>query len=233
MVLRESDTARSREGGIAAVAAGAADAIRQGRAHVEPNFLSGPGLESARADMQGVFAPVTEAEAGGTFESIQTDLMDPAFRQTLPTPLPFSTLLGQLDELRAELADRTGRPLLGGGGLHLMRYPVGTKFARHVDEDAALYEPVRNSISLLVYLTPDDWVAADGGALRVYERGEGATSEPSRELEVLPVAGTLVIYDSELEHEVLPTRRERHLISGRFRELDEHWSSRRDREVRE
>ena len=37
-------------------------------------------------------------------------------------------------------------------------------------------------------------------------------------------------YDSTLEHEVLPTRRKRHLISGRFREQDEAWQrSRRTR----
>ena len=170
------------------------------------------------------FAPITEADAGATFESLQTDLMDPGFRETLPRPLPFARVLEQLDELRAELADCTGRPLLSGGVLHLMRYPVGTKFARHVDEDASLFEPLRNSISLLVYLTPDDWAAEDGGALRIYERGVAVDGgEPGREVEVLPVGGTLVVYDSELEHEVLPTRRERHLLSGRFRELDEHW----------
>ena len=45
--------------------------------------------------------------------------------------------------------------------------------------------------------------------------------EPRR---VLPVSGTLVVYDSTTEHEVLETRRERVLISGRFKELDEDGS---------
>ena len=56
----------------------------------------------------------------------------------------------------------------------------------------------------------------DGGALRIFENGD----EPRR---VLPVSGTLVVYDSTTEHEVLETRRERVLISGRFKELDEDW----------
>ena len=97
-----------------------------------------------------------------------------------------------------------------------MRYPVGSAFMRHADEDPSLYEPVRNSISFLLYLTPTDWTDDDGGALVVFEGGEGAVPR-----QVMPVGGTLVVYDSRLEHEVLPTQRERHLLSGRFRESDE------------
>ena len=106
-----------------------------------------------------------------------------------------------------------------------MRYPVGAGFMRHADEDPSLYEPVRNSISFLLYLTPQDWTAEDGGALRVFERFSdgGEAAEPRQ---VRPVGGTLVIYDSSLEHDVLPTQRERHLISGRFRERDEDWQAR-------
>ena len=75
-----------------------------------------------------------------------------------------------------------------------MRYPIGSKFMRHVDEDVALFEPIRNSVSFLVYLTPDDWTADDGGALLIHENGQGG--EPR---EVLPVGGTLVVYDSTTE----------------------------------
>ena len=44
-------------------------------------------------------------------------------------------LLTQLEELRLALVHHTGRALLDRGGLHLMRYPVGSKFLPHVDED--------------------------------------------------------------------------------------------------
>ena len=176
--------------------------------------------------MTSVLAQIAEQQAdGGDFESIQTDLLNPEFRQSMGASLPFGTLLESLDQLRVALADSTGRPLLEGGGLHLMTYPVGSKFMRHVDEDPALYEPVRNSISFLIYLTPDDWSAEDGGALQLYERGDAADESPPRQ--VLPKAGTLVVYDSTIEHEVLPTRRVRHLISGRFRESNEDWMQRR------
>ena len=178
-------------------------------------------LEATRVDMMSVLGPMiaTEGESADMI-SIETDLMNPAFRETLAASggLPFAALLGVIDELRAELCASTGRPLLDGGGFHLMRYPPGSKFMRHVDEDASLHEPVRNSISFLVYLTPTDWRAEDGGALRVFERG--AAAEPRA---VQPFGGTLVVYDSALEHEVSVTRRERLLVSGRFRELDADW----------
>ena len=131
---------------------------------------------------------------------------------------------GQLDELRVALTGTTGRALLEGGGLHLMRYPVGSKFMRHVDEDPTLFEPVRNSISFLIYLTPDDWAESDGGALHIYESG---SKDVDQARVIMPVAGTLVVYDSTMEHEVLPTLRERHLISGRYRETNEDWSRER------
>lgn len=216
----EDDATATSSSSVAALAMRAAEAIEERRALVEPDFLAGAGLDAARADMATVFGQIA-AEGGlnsadGDFHSLQTDLLHPSMRDA--PGLPFAGLLTELETLRVALADATGRPLLEGGGLHLMRYPTGSKFMRHVDEDAALYEPVRNSISFLIYLTPDDWAASDGGALRVYE--EGADSEPRS---VLPAGGTLVIYDSSVEHEVLPTSRVRDLLSGRFRETNEDW----------
>ena len=209
---------------IDTVASHAASAIRQGRAHVEPNFLSSEELEAARADMTGMMAQIITGDA---FESIQTDLLDPQFRRTLPWPPPLCSVLEGLDELRVALARTSDRSLLEAGGLHLMFYPAGgSGFMRHVDEDPSLGEPVRNSISLLLYLTPADWTEDDGGALCVYETAGGGGARPRL---VLPVGGTLVVYDSTMEHEVLPTRRERHLVSGRFREMDKDWEARRQR----
>lgn len=202
---------------MAALASRVANAVSARRVHVEPMFLSAEALAAARADMDRVFGHVEDQDGTPDFESIQTDLLNPEFRQTL-APLPFAQLLSQVDELQIALGEGTGRRFLSGGGLHLMRYPVGSKFMRHVDEDPALYEPVRNSISFLIYLTPPDWKEEDGGTLCVFEGA--ADSDPRR---ILPESGTLVVYDSTLEHEVLPTRRERHLVSGRFRELDEDW----------
>lgn len=208
------DTAR-----LADMAKRAATALHSGTALVEPAFLTPDQLAAAQADVGLVF-PHDAPDAADDFESIQTDLLDAAFRASLPA-LPFAHALAQLDYLRAAVAEATRRPLLDGGGLHIMRYPIGSRFMRHVDEDASLHEPVRNSVSFLLYLTPPEWAAADGGALRVWE--EGATD--AREL--LPLGGTLVMYDSCLEHEVTETKRVRLLLSGRWRELDDTWQRRR------
>lgn len=197
------------------------EAMSNGRAHVEPSFLSGEALSAARAEMASVLTQIDAPATSSEFQSFQTDLMNPAFRSSCLGPLPFGELLSLFDELRSALADCTGRELLEHGGLHLMHYPIGSKFMRHVDEDPALYEPERNSVSFLLYLTPDDWSAADGGALRLFEQPGDDGGDGARE--VLPLGGTLVVYDSTLEHEVLPTRRQRQLISGRYRETDEDW----------
>ena len=72
-------------------------------------------------------------------------------------------------------------------------------------------EPRRNSISFLLYLTPDDWSAADGGQLRVFEE------EVPRD--VVPDPGSFVLFDSAaVPHAVLTTRRERLAIVGWFLE---------------
>ena len=78
-------------------------------------------------------------QAGDDLDSIQTDLLEPAFRAQLAdaAALPFGNLLVQLDELRGGLARHSSRSLLGGGGFHLMRYPPGAKFMRHRDEEPA------------------------------------------------------------------------------------------------
>ena len=213
-------------GSLATLASNAADALLDGRAHVEPNFLSDDALAASRADMSSALAQIAQGQGKDLddFESIQTDLLDPDFRRQLPTPYPFSGLLGQIDALRTALAQSTGRALLDGGGFHLMRYASGSKFMRHVDEDPAMEDAVRNSISFLIYLTDPSWSTDDGGALRLYERG-GEEDAPRL---VVPAGGTLVLYDSTMEHEVDTTRRERHLISGRFRELHQDWQSYRD-----
>jgi len=223
VVMKDRAPVASTRSGSASLAARAAAAMRSGQALVVPAYLSGRMLDDARADMATVMSQIAQGGEVGDFESIQTDLLQPSFREQMPTPVPFSAVLEQLDELRVALAEATGRSLLEGGGLHLMRYPVGSQFMRHVDEDVGLSEPVRNSISFLIYLTPDDWSADDGGSLQIFE------SDTQTPRQVLPRGGTLVLYDSTLEHEVLPTQRERHLISGRFRELDADW--RRGRQV--
>ena len=127
----------SRRADIDSLAARAAAAMRDGFAHVEQGWLADEALAEARETMVRVLADIPQA--GDDLDSIQTDLLEPAFRAQLAdaAELPFGNLLAQLDELRGGLARHTARSLLGGGGFHLMRYPPGAKFMRHRDEEPA------------------------------------------------------------------------------------------------
>jgi len=127
----------SRRADIDSLAARAAAAMRDGFAHVEQGWLAGDELVESRETMVRVLADIPQA--GDDLDSIQTDLLEPAFRAQLAdaAALPFGNLLVQLDELRGGLARHSSRSLLGGGGFHLMRYPPGAKFMRHRDEEPA------------------------------------------------------------------------------------------------
>ena len=83
---------------------------------------------------------------------------------------------------------------------------------------------VRRALSLLVYLTPDDWNAAtDGGCLRVFApQPRSAASQqaaaPGTSVDVQPTAGSLVIFDSS---SVPQCARYEHLASA-LRSLTTH-----------
>lgn len=89
---------------------------------------------------------------------------------------------------------------------HYALYPPGAGYARHRDrfrdDDARV-------LSSVLYLNAD-WNAGDGGALRLYL--------PEGDQDVVPQGGTLALFlSAEIEHEVLPARRERLSIAGWFR----------------
>ena len=67
----------------------------------------------------------------------------------------------------------------------------------------------KRSISFILYLNEPGWRQSDGGALRIHRSGG--------QEDFLPESGSLVLFDSKLvEHEVMPTRRERACIVGWF-----------------
>jgi SM-20-related protein len=93
---------------------------------------------------------------------------------------------------------------------HYALYPPGASYRRHRDRfrDSAESSGVR-VISCAMYLN-ENWIPADGGALRIYDG--------DRVRDVLPLAGTLVCFLSDrFEHEVLPATRERLSLTGWFR----------------
>ncbi len=89
---------------------------------------------------------------------------------------------------------------------HYARYPAGASYSRHRDR-------FRDSGSRLVswvgYLNRD-WLEEEGGQLRIHFE-DGSCHD------MAPEFATSVCFLSELEHEVLPARRERYSIAAWFR----------------
>ena len=86
---------------------------------------------------------------------------------------------------------------------HYALYPPGSFYKKHVDRHKN-GSPRR--VSTVLYLNPD-WVPDHGGELVIYNSDETSSH-------IKPVMGTMVLFLSELEHEVLPTNRDRMSITG-------------------
>ena len=85
---------------------------------------------------------------------------------------------------------------------HYACYPVGFGYQWHSDNPAGRDERV---ISAVFYLN-DEWTSSDGGALEIVDkRGEHHL--------VMPVANRLVIFDSDLKHQVQIAHRQRYSIA--------------------
>lgn len=88
---------------------------------------------------------------------------------------------------------------------HFACYPVGARYHRHRDQ---FHDSDARVLSLVSYLN-HDWRRDDGGALRLHL--------PQGSIDVLPHAGTSIVFLSEIEHEVLPATRERLSVAAWFR----------------
>ena len=85
---------------------------------------------------------------------------------------------------------------------HYACYPAGFGYQWHSDNPAGRDERV---ISAVFYLN-DDWTATDGGALEIVDH-HGVHHE------VKPVANRLIIFDSNLRHQVQTAHRQRYSIA--------------------
>jgi SM-20-related protein len=91
---------------------------------------------------------------------------------------------------------------------HYALYPECTRYERHLD---VFKNDDRRQLSLICYLNEPDWSHQDGGELILYL--PGTDLEISRE--VYPLPGQLVVFQSrEMEHEVMPARRDRLSLTG-------------------
>lgn len=109
---------------------------------------------------------------------------------------PARTFLARMDEVRIAL-NRTLYLGLAECEAHYAAYPPGGGYARHRDR---FRDSDARVVSWVSYLNDDDWRGDDGGALRLHLH-DGA-------VDVSPAGGS-ICFMSELEHEVLPSMRER------------------------
>lgn len=114
-----------------------------------------------------------------------------------------------IEQLRIELNQTLYLGLFEFEG-HFAVYPPGASYRRHVDNFRGTSARI---ITAILYLNAD-WQAEDGGQLRLYTDAE----QPDSYVDILPHAGRLVVFRSELFwHEVLPARRERLSLTGWLR----------------
>ncbi len=119
---------------------------------------------------------------------------------------PSDGYLQAMDELRSAL-NQAFYLGLEDFECHFACYPPGAFYQKHLDR---FRDDDRRTVTAVYYLN-EAWQAEHGGALRLYLADQ-------TELDVLPSAGTLVLFISaELPHEVLPATRERLSLTGWFR----------------
>jgi SM-20-related protein len=85
---------------------------------------------------------------------------------------------------------------------HFSKYEPGSFYKRHRD---AFSDDDARKISVVVYLNRN-WQKGDGGELALYLENETITVEPR--------SGTIVIFESHMEHEVLESKMNRYSITG-------------------
>lgn len=117
-------------------------------------------------------------------------------------PLPLQTYLTKLNEL-ISFVNQTLFLSLKDYEVHMTIYPAGAFYKKHLDQ---FKKDDHRKLSVICYLNKN-WKEEEGGQLRIYRQ-----EEP---LDVLPVAGRLVCFRSDLlEHEVLPSTRNRLSLTG-------------------
>lgn len=133
-------------------------------------------------------------------EAIRGDYIQWLDRKNSPTAAQM--YLKRLDELMTFL-NKALFLSLKDVEAHMTVYPAGSFYKRHLDQ---FKQDDHRKLSVICYLN-GDWKEEHGGQLRMYLS--------DRALDVLPIAGRLVIFRSDqIEHEVLPATRSRLSITG-------------------
>ena len=89
--------------------------------------------------------------------------------------------------------------------VHMTQYPAHSGYHRHVD---AFHKDDNRCISVVLYLN-FDWLESYNGRLILYP-----DVTPAAPIEIYPKAGRLALFESTLEHEVIPATQKRYSITG-------------------
>ena len=209
---------------------GAPATIRAGSVHVEEGFAPAALVSDLRSDVAalsnaGLFGAAGSGGRAGAEDTLRSaEFCDPVHRngdRSIGDFEAFVCLWERLDLVRQELATSLECELLPEMEVHYVRYPASGFYGRHLDDyEEDIFDVThasrasRRRLSFICYLTDDGWTMADGGLLRAYDQGEDGQHEDH-----LPTGGKLVVFDScRVEHEVLPTTRERVCLIGWFHE---------------
>jgi hypothetical protein len=196
---------------------------------VAPNFMKPAEVDLIRSDMAALrsedrFRPAGVGEAStnrldGSVRQCEQCFLFPRAKHSGGGDQAGRTLLYEaLDSLRGGLQQATGEPLdpLLTEGLYA-RYPHGGFYRRHIDSMPGTPQELRR-YSFLLYAN-SEWTEADGGLLRVHRDGGAEVAPagaPPSFTDVAPRAGTLVVFRSDMPHEVLDTAAERLAVAGWF-----------------
>ncbi|MDZ4823333.1 MAG: 2OG-Fe(II) oxygenase [Flavobacteriales bacterium] len=115
-------------------------------------------------------------------------------------------MLEAMEEIRTDL-NRSFFLGIENFECHFTEYPAGTFYKKHVDRHRSGSPRI---VSVVLYLN-ENWQLTDGGQLIVYHLNNSQD-------EIIPQCGTLVLFLSEKEHEVLTTYRVRNSITGWMRQ---------------
>ena len=89
-------------------------------------------------------------------------------------------------------------------------YAPGEHYVRHTDwADSAVDGRATRRLTTIVYLRRDPWVHSEGGTLRLWPKGgstvlEWELTRTATAVDVEPLGGRFVVFDSSLPHEVQP-----------------------------
>ncbi len=122
-----------------------------------------------------------------------------------PEDISFQALFHLLETIKAELKQGLYLPIRRFE-IQMSLYPKDHFYRLHVDRHKGLSERL---VTMVYYL--NSWQNGDGGELKIILPNQTF-------LQVEPLKNRLVIFFSELEHEVLTTQKERRSFTAWFRE---------------